>query len=111
MKPITPENKPICNRCGKCCYYELHGEIKKCKYLVHVGKSNEMTSKLTSCRIYPNNVGVEIDEGVTCLTMKQHGFTYLGCPYNVGHRLKLINIRRYEDDIKKLSEMSSNIQN
>ena len=83
-------SEPVCNRCGRCCYYQLNGVWKKCRNLVRDGSR-------TSCRIWPNNVGFEIDKGLFCSKMSDHPFTYVGCPYNEGKPLQLVTIGPYHD--------------
>lgn len=79
----------ICNRCGRCCYYQKGGVWLKCRNLVHHGTT-------TSCRIWPNNVGVQIDDGIICTKIETLPFTFVGCPYNEGKPIVFIRIGRYE---------------
>lgn len=52
-----------CKKCGKCCYYMKDEKSVPCKYL-----------KEDLCSIYPNRLGTEIDEGITCVKK-------IRCPY------------------------------
>jgi len=71
-----------CKRCGKCCYLELDGVRKKCKYLIKVGNNSV-------CRIYnaPDRIGKFIGQiGITkfyCINREDTDNEYDGCPYNV----------------------------
>jgi len=66
-----------CKRCGQCCtYYDKEGKRKVCRFLVRIG------SNITACRIYPNRLGTEIDEGVYCGKVEGRAFDYEGCPFN-----------------------------
>lgn len=72
-------NKPVCKRCGKCCYLQTKdGEYTttKCKYLVIIGNG------MTSCRIYKNRLGTKLDEYNTCMPRESINKNIEGCPYN-----------------------------
>ena len=85
-------SEPVCNRCGRCCYYLLDGKWKKCKNLIQHGA-------LSSCRIWnnPDRVGTLIDEGVICNEMRNVPHTYVGCPYNKEKPIVKIPVRPFLD--------------
>ena len=89
--------EPICNRCGRCCYYEKDGVWRKCRYLVHIGK-------LSSCRIWndPDRIGREIDTGVFCGLVSDLPHGFVGCPYNTEKPMKLITIGRYDGKMSRM---------
>lgn len=83
----------ICNRCGRCCTWQLEGmrEPETCKYLIRINDHK------THCRIYNNQgrlglkIGVWQGIPVRCVQRKddkivQHGKRQIriipGCPYN-----------------------------
>jgi len=67
---------------GKCCYYWLDGEYKKCKYLV-VFKDGK-----AKCKVYPTRLTRIIDTSkdkeprVKCTLRILSEVNYEGCPYN-----------------------------
>lgn len=76
-------DKPVCNRCGRCCYYDLDGKIKKCKNLVR------LKSGTTLCRIWtkPDRIGTVLDtrkDGVdiVCNQIEDIPYSFKGCPFN-----------------------------
>ena len=84
---------PVCNRCGRCCHYQKTGQWVKCKNLEYHGKKS-------SCRIWksPDRVGSIIDDElqIRCTTMEKLPITYVGCPYNIGKPIVLVNLKRYD---------------
>ncbi len=48
----------VCRNCGKCCWYNLNGENKLCKYI----KIND--DNTTFCTIYKNRAGLVIDKQI-----------------------------------------------
>ena len=70
-----------CNKCGRCCYYEFEGKLKRCCFLI------DMPYGKTKCAIYENRLRVIIDirkDGtpIICkprVEVKKH---YKSCPYN-----------------------------
>ena len=70
-----------CNRCSRCCHYKHNGKLKKCKYLIMLGKN------LSSCRIYNNRLGTLLDTNddgtlIVCTERIKVKDKYEGCPYN-----------------------------
>jgi len=68
-------------RCGRCCHFEIKGQIKKCKYLV------KLPSGKTLCRIYKTRLGkvlfqIDKDKRVVCVERVNVNKHYKGCPYN-----------------------------
>ena len=70
-----------CLNCGQCCFYEIAGVKKKCKYLVQL-KSR------TICRIYKNRLGVIIDYDpqkerfICCALRSKDPRIFINCPLN-----------------------------
>lgn len=66
-----------CNRCGRCCYAEFEGQLKRCKYLI------DLPYGKTKCAIYEKRLGVKTGIGnhicMERVKVKKH---YKGCPYN-----------------------------
>lgn len=69
-----------CIRCGACCHYFKDGKLKKCKYLIQIGKSKY------HCRIYSNRLGSVIDTlnriEVMCNYRENRHENFDDCPYN-----------------------------
>jgi len=70
-----------CFRCGKCCFYELDGKIKKCKHLVILRNTK------TLCRIYKQRLKVNwkplrIDKKTYCISRKKDTRKFIFCPLN-----------------------------
>jgi len=75
-----PILEPICNRCGKCCYFEYEGRKIRCPYLIIESEN------MTSCEIYEYRVGTIIVESTgvlyVCGYRKNQKHTIPNCPYN-----------------------------
>ena len=69
-----------CERCGRCCYMEVNGEMKKCRYLVLIGNKS-------SCRIYNNRLGTKLGykdkngNDYVCVERIKLKRVIEGCPY------------------------------
>ena len=97
--PVLPSfsDSPTCNRCGRCCYYEIDGVWRKCRNLVE-----HVPGKRSSCRIWPNNVRTIIDRKrdgtpIICHRIESLNVSYFGCPYNVGKPLVRVPVRPFFD--------------
>lgn len=81
MEPPTDElsDYPVCKRCGACCYYWLGKELRRCRYLIRLGKR-------TVCRVYKTRIGALIDEldgkKVYCLSREKTPYNFPACDYN-----------------------------
>lgn len=73
--------KPVCNRCGKCCYIRHNGAKYVCPFMMKKGD-------ITVCAIYRNRKGaVTAQFGIItyrCFDRKDMPFDFPGCPYNTG---------------------------
>jgi len=97
---VIQDNKPVCNRCGRCCHYLKNGIWKKCKNLIFLNRNTG--KERTACRIWgnPSRLGTEIDEGIFCNRIESIPNTFVSCPFNLEKPLLLVKTKPY-DEAKK----------
>ena len=76
-------NEPGCKFCGRCCFYRIKGGLKRCRFLVVLGKNK------TLCRVYNDKmrhkrvIGKDVNgDPVLCVDREKAPYNYKGCPYN-----------------------------
>lgn len=93
--------KPLCNKCGKCCYFpsgEGNGKLKACKYLQ---KKNDKYH----CKVYYNRlnkvIGVYKNTEVKCTMYNSLSSEIVGCPLNLDNGKWKRDVIISEDNYKQ----------